>query len=350
MSSAPSRPTFVATDSARRRTLRLAAYCTALVLLSGAPAVVLLARGTPIVQPWMLGLLVGLIGSISSTRLAVIAAPVVGVLCGVGTLLGAWPWSGGLLLAVLAYAAARTAQQGIDAVTMFMMAIIGIATFTRPELLGPGVRDLPLVDGAAWANAGLLAALITGSALWTILIWTALSRGLPTAPARPVPVESARTYALVAAALVGTAAVLGLALLPPRAGGWVIVTLAVVLRPSVTATRDRARHRVGGTTLGVVVAAALAWLIPWPTATMILAQMLLIIALVVRLDGRIPYWVYAATVAQVVVLSDPVHAASTVQQRLGATLLGGAMAMVAAVVVDAWLTGRHPALVETDRP
>lgn len=297
----------------------------------------LLAHTPAVIQSWMLGVIIGLVASLGARSMAPRLAVVAGILCVVGCLIGPWPVLGGVFLGVLAYGSARMAQRGIDGALMVISAIVGVATFTRPQFLESAVGGVSLADGTTWLNAALVGLTIAGSALWTTFMWRVLARGLPSSAARPVSSAVARRFALVAGVLVTVAAILGLAMLPPRAGGWVIVTLAVVLRPSVGDTRDRALSRVGGTTVGVVIAAIIAWVIPWPLAAVIIGQLLLVVALVVRLDGKVPYWVYAAFVAQVIVLSDPVHAAAAVQQRLGATLIGGALALTAAATMGWWL-------------
>ncbi|MDB6167492.1 MAG: rane protein [Verrucomicrobia bacterium] len=128
----------------------------------------------------------------------------------------------------------------------------------------------------------------------------------------------------------------------PR-GYWLPLTVVVVLQPDYGSTRLRAAQRLLGTLIGGVVASALLWLKP-PAAVQLAAIGATIFGFSYYLRKNYAVAVFFITL-MVVALTE---ASSTVTiaftlGRLGATLAGGAMAMVAALLFwPVWEWQRFP--------
>ena len=137
------------------------------------------------------------------------------------------------------------------------------------------------------------------------------------------------------------AAVLALAqiishLLPIDRGYWIAITAAIVLRPDFATTFTRGLARLGGTLIGALVASSVALLHPNGPA---LAGLSLLFAAVGYTVFNVNYAVFSAAITGYVVFllafgGFSEHAA--ILDRIGATLLGGALALVAYLAWPTW--------------
>ena len=112
-------------------------------------------------------------------------------------------------------------------------------------------------------------------------------------------------------------------------GGWLIVTILVIVQPSLGAGFKKAAHRTAGTVLGFVIAILIGALLPSGVLLYVVGTGFLMVAFIFMLQGR-PYWLYATVLTPAIVLLE--SAGSTVdevaEQRLGATLVAVAGTML----------------------
>lgn len=117
---------------------------------------------------------------------------------------------------------------------------------------------------------------------------------------------------------------------------WLTIVLLMTLQPDVATTMARAAERIGGTTLGAAIGAAVALLLPSPIWA---AIAVLILAVPTAAMRRVSFGVFVAGVSAVVVLllqisapgqGEALHVA---MQRALYTLVGGGFALLCAVVL-----------------
>lgn len=129
-------------------------------------------------------------------------------------------------------------------------------------------------------------------------------------------------------------------------GYWIAFTIMVVLQPDYGSTRQRAGARIGGTVTGVILASLLFWI---QLPLFLLDGMAALMSFGFAYFLRRKYWVAIFFVTiMIVILTDttgPVHADFTIA-RLLSTLLGGALALVAALLFwPDWEREKFPALL-----
>lgn len=129
-------------------------------------------------------------------------------------------------------------------------------------------------------------------------------------------------------------------------GYWLPLTIAIVLQPDYGSTRQRAAQRVLGTLAGSVAASVLLWSRPSGLA-LVIATAVTIFFFGFFLKRRYALAVFFITLA-VVLLTEahgPVTVAFTIE-RLGSTLLGGALALLAALFFwPVWERDRLPPIL-----
>jgi uncharacterized membrane protein YccC len=116
----------------------------------------------------------------------------------------------------------------------------------------------------------------------------------------------------------------------PR-GYWIAFTIAVVLQPDYGSTRQRAGHRIFGTLAGGIIASALLWL---RLPIFVLDTLAALTSFGFAYYLRRKYWlaIFFVTIMLVFLTNTmaPVHLEFTIA-RLLSTLLGGALALIAAL-------------------
>ncbi|MBE7189156.1 FUSC family protein [Jatrophihabitans endophyticus] len=137
-------------------------------------------------------------------------------------------------------------------------------------------------------------------------------------------------------------------------GYWVSLTVLVVLRPDFGSTLQRSTMRVAGTVVGLLIASELVHWIPggqwWNVA------LILIFAFGMRFAGPTnvaPSAISLSALVVVLLAVDGVAPHETLVDRSVATLIGGALAVLAALLLPAWerqfLPGRMAALLRAYR-
>jgi hypothetical protein len=179
----------------------------------------------------------------------------------------------------------------------------------------------------SWPEAGgwVLAGAAYGIAAVTLLH----------AQVRPRPVDARRAalHAAVLAVLCGAAAGLAVAFRLPH-GYWIVLTLAVTLRPVVQESARKAVERVTGTLLGVLIPIPIVYFLP--SAALIAVGALSTLALVsYLLAGEYVRQAVFTTVTLVIVASGGVRASAIAvgEVRLAWTVVGALAAAAAASVL-----------------
>jgi hypothetical protein len=214
-------------------------------------------------------------------------------------------------LACLLVAPANIVQNGL---------LSGIPTIAAVYACLPARQD-PVQVGA-WMLVG--GAIVVGV--------SALTRRSRSAPVGVDP-WTAWAHAIAMAGVVGVIVlVLGVVDIPH--GYWIAMTMTIVLRPYGTETQSVARQRVVGTTLGTVLALALAVVLPgWAAFTVAVALLVLVVAN--ALMGRYSQQVMFLTPFIVLVGSGSgEEAVGVAVQRVAATLLGALLA--AGIALALW--------------
>lgn len=309
--------TFPMSDKTRGRKLLILALA---VVLMAVPGLILTALGlNNLVSVWSMGSVAGFLALMSGgSRIAAVVVPALLVFMPLAVWWSESPWLGAVLLTVTAAAASYPARWSRDTGTNW--ALIALATTTAdPPDLGHAwtMRDLLLI--------GAVAAL---AALWGIGMAVAGGSRGPTKPSAGVGQSQALAFALIKAVSVGatTWAVIDLHL--GLAGGWMIMTVILVVKPSIGDTWTRTLQRAAGTFAGFVLAFIVGVVIPWGVVVYAVGTLLLVTALVLRTKG-ISYWRYVALMTPSVVLMEGANGAviTTDIERLGATLIGVAISL-----------------------
>ena len=270
------------------------------------------------------GGVIALVAAFYDLRLSAALSAVAGVSALVAVLAHPYPLAGALVMSLVAGGAALTARRGLHSPVLVVPLAIAI-TVTSP----------PAITGVA---AGPATAIVAGVAMTACGLWVTAAARLvlgerrPRFPTRPHSRGVTVAYAAVMAVIVGAATWGVLALGPVDHGGWLLVTLVIVLQPSTADTIRKTLQRLGGTAAGLVLALAVSLLDLPPALHLAISALLLYAALASRFVLRLPYWVYVTALTPAIILVNT-QAASTldlVTERLEFTALGGAIAIAVA--------------------
>jgi uncharacterized membrane protein YccC len=113
-------------------------------------------------------------------------------------------------------------------------------------------------------------------------------------------------------------------------GYWIPLTVLMVMRPETAHTYTRCVARVAGNAAGIVVASAVTML--WHPTGLVSAALAVVFIAVAYAVSALGYIALSAAVAAAIVFLIDINAvadAATVEQRLFATVIGGALAVVA---------------------
>lgn len=249
-----------------------------------------------------------------------------------------YAWAAAILMAVAAGARGICSRWGYS--SALTMAPIGIAFLIADPPEPQSDIHHTLFVGIVVLVSGLYA---------TAMVY--LLRRLLPPPMTLTPVDTRRAwaYAVVLGVLVGIATWFIVHLQLGHPGAWIDLTLIIVIQPYVKDELAKSLSRAGGTVLGFAICMAVALLIDSPTLLAIIGEVALMAAVTLMYLGQ-PYWQFACgiTVAMVLFSGANSSVSKYAYDRLGATMIGIAMALVGAAIM-APLSKRYSAHVGDEK-
>lgn len=308
---------------------------TALVLLLAAPAVI---AG----QVWLPGSAgVFILGSLPATIAVVVVGPkralqiAVGAAAG-GALAAGFAGNalvGALLIAALAGYGGYSARYGNESPVLLVPVVVAFIVIAPPSLTDRAGNTV-----LGWEYAAVVGVSLLVGGVWVASLGLFLARHLERAKDEPVERSVAIGYGIALALSTGLSTFIAAYYFPGSTGAWVILTILLVMKPRPTDMWRTARHRVGGTLLGAVVAGALVigmdeLGIPRASWSTFLGAVFLVLALSVT---RVrPYWQFVTLLTPAIIMlkSSGDDTLNLDAQRVLMTLIGTVVALAFAVGV-----------------
>jgi hypothetical protein len=304
------------TNTGSRAFLALGA-ATAVVML---PGLILTAIDHPVFATVAgLGALASLMASLTGgLRLGVIVSVSLALASGLALTWADSPWLAAFLMVVVSVAAGLTARTGIS-VGVMPAAIVVAFVLAQPPVGTHATASEALEGAMAILIAGVFAAVVGGALLRGRLNLTLSQHSWP----------ETLNYAAVLGVLVGLAAwfVAGREL--HQAGAWLLLTILVVVQPSMRDGFRKACERAVGTVVGVVLALVIG-LVGLPVTLVYVVAIAFLVLTVIELSRHSAYWEVLAFLTPAIILLVGVRGsiASTAEDRLFATLIGAGAALV----------------------
>jgi hypothetical protein len=250
-------------------------------------------------------------------RMAAVVTLALGGAAALGAAVAGDPWLSGLAVGV---SLLLTAPANAYSAGMLMMAPILTMVFAVTD------RGWPWWQAAAWGVIGGL----VGLAIARLMQFGRR-------PPQPIAWALAWRHAVVVAAAAGASIVVAELLDLPH-GYWVAVTLMVVLRPVAGERRSYLRQRLAGTLAGAALALVVVWLVP-AELLIVTAFGALVLLAAYAMSGSYLMQTLFLTPMLLIFLSVEDEAGATVAltvERVVFTIVGVAMAVVLAVVMERW--------------
>jgi len=242
-------------------------------------------------------------------------------------------WLGAILIAALAGYAGYSARYGNQSPVLFVPIVTSFIVISPPDLVDRAGQ--PIGDPSYAGIVGI--ALLIGGC-WAALLGTVLTRDFQRATTESVPEHVAAGYGIALAVSTGAATFVAAYFFPGSTGAWVVLTILLVMKPKATDMWRTARHRVGGTLVGAVVAAGVILTLdglglPRLTWELVLGAIFLTFALSF-LQAR-PYWQFVTLLTPAIILlkSSGQDELDLDAQRVVMTIIGTLVALTVAVVV-----------------
>lgn len=243
-----------------------------------------------------------------------------------------------LIVAGVAALIGLSSRNGMN--TYFIMVLVGIGFI---------VAQPPTIVTGTLANAGLALFFIVISGAWTVAVSWVVGRAIPRKPLKEVSAQRAGMFAIVLALLTGLATVIVVHWDLGHPGGWMILTISIVLQPYMQDAWTKTLHRAGGTILGFGIAFVIGLMVHTPVMLYVAGFVTLFFALGFYVNPKRPYWLYVTFLTPTVVLLEGASSSvtDTAESRLIATL-GGALIAVCAEAVLTPLYRRSARRLELD--
>jgi len=255
---------------------------------------------------------------------------------GAGTLAASFTGSavlGALLIAGLAGYAGYSARYGNESPILFIPIIVSFIVISPPTLTGYSGET---ITGTEYSGIVGISLLIGGC--WSALLGSLLTRNFQRAPIEPVSKDVSAGYAIALASSSGIATFIAAQFFPGSTGAWVVLTILLVMKPRSTDMWRTARHRIGGTFLGAVVAALIVVTVAalgLPRVSWELALGAVFLALALSVFIVRPYWQFVTFLTPAIILlrSSGSNELDLDAQRVLMTLIGTVVALAFAVGV-----------------
>ena len=244
-----------------------------------------------------------------------------------------YPALGVMFVVIIGGLTGFAAYRGMDAPVFTVSLLVGLTMLNPPALTAEQVSNGVTVTPIYILS---LAGVTAAGAVWVFLFMTVVYQKLPHPPHVPLHRESAMVYGATLALLTGLSAAVSLTWFPYSLTGWVILTIYVVFRPVykgdtvVHGMQRRVIDRIIGTVGGVLIAAAVAFVITSPNA-LVLIGLVFFVAAGSRLLNGASYWQFVIflTPGVIFMTSSGVHVDHVALVRLLCTIIGIVMALAA---------------------
>lgn len=303
--------------------LRSGTLVMAVVLVIALPVLVVSRTVLGPAAPFIVtGAVPVLIAALLGLRLAWGTLGLVVIFVAFGELVNPWPWAVSLLMVAAGLTLGICARKGWTAVAV-QACIWCSLTLIAPPL------DLSGIDWASGRVGQVLVPLgmVLMGGLWAIVVSAPLKSNLPSLSAKPLSRSTAVRYGGALAVLLGSAAFVAATWFTEATGGWLLLTILVIVRPGLADTWGRVVSRSVGTVLGGAAAALVGSL--FVNQAMLLTMMAaaaLVVALVLLVrKANYAVYAFALTVAVVLINMDGSDVLTADIQRVGFTLAGAVL-------------------------
>lgn len=299
-----------------------------LVVVLALPAILVGALWEPkAAAPMILGALVGVATVIpGGPRLGFGVTALLLLLTPVAVVSGSVPLAGACVVALLCMASGVTALWGLESALVMIPLVMAYFVIEPVSLTGAPVDRL--------AESYLIPAmlLVAGGSLWLVVLVPLLARQRDLPTLQPAPRRDTAVYTVAITVLCAGSTFAVMTWAPGTRGAWLVLTILVVAKLGEHTTVQRSVHRVIGTIIGALLAAAAAEVVPSVGGEIALALLFLAVAMTARSGPR--YWVYVTFLTPaVVLLSSPGQVLLGGEQRVIFTVIGAGLVLLTAGVV-----------------
>ncbi|TLP98576.1 hypothetical protein FEF26_04040 [Nesterenkonia salmonea] len=310
--------------------VRPGVFVIALILVIALPAVaVSFTPFAPAVTFVVAGAVPGFIASMYGIRLGLYTVAATGMFIALSELAGPWPWASSLLMAAAGLVLGWCAMKGWTAIAVQACIWCSLTLIAPPLVL----------TGVDWASGQLgqvaiPVSMVLVGGLWAVAIGALLKSHLPTLSAKPLGRNVAMHYGLALSVLLGVAAFVASTWFAEATGGWLLLTILVIVRPGLSDTRSRVVSRSVGTVTGGAIAAVVGTAIASQqiliTAVAVAALVIALVLLVRKANYAV--YAFALTIAVVLFNVDGSDVLTADIQRVGFTLAGALLVAVLAAL------------------
>lgn len=274
-----------------------------------------------------LGILSGLFAALlGGPRAGVLLAGPLALATGLAVAVSHDPWLAALLMLVVVGTRGWLATRGLHVALTTAAVAVGFIV-SDPPAASTSVPE-PLMAGMV-----MLVGTLYGAGVVALV---RLKRPMATPPQ---PLSTRRAWAFTIATGVTVAAVTWAVVRfdVGHTGAWVILTLLVVLQPYVQDGIQKALQRAGGTVVGFAAVYAIGLLTGNLVVLYLAGMAALVLAIVLSITGR-PYWSFAGALTAAIVLLEGASSSvtDTAVHRLGATVIGVAVALIVTALEQPW--------------
>ena len=252
---------------------------------------------------------------------------------------GAVPVAGTALMAIMCFWVGLSATKGLHRGMLLIPIYLAFLIIAPPPWSGLTGDDRTSTSYLLWNML-----FWGGGALWAALVLPPVLRQLKMPPrlppGAPWPRVDAVIYTITITVLCTASTLAVLIWWPGSDGAWLVLTvLAVTTEPGAHASVKKTLARIGGTVVGVAIAASLGSVIDSDAVLLAVGGVLAVILVVIALTPHTPYFLWALVLTPTVVLFSATSIAdvdTTDAERLAFTLLGGALVLLASGIALGW--------------
>ena len=263
---------------------------------------------------------------------------------------GTVPVAGAALMARMCFGVGLSAARGLHRGMLLIPMYLAFLIIAPPPWNGLTAVDRTDTSYLLWNMLFL-----GGGALWAALVFPPLLRRAKVSPHRPQPGTRMDTLVYtITITVLCTASTLGVLIWRPGSNGaWLVVTVLAVTDLGSHATMKRTWARIAGTVVGVAIAVIVASIIGSEAVLIGVGLVLSVILVVIALSPH-SYFLWTVVVTPQVVLFTSTSIADaniTAAQRLGLTVIGLALILLASGITLAWTYYQqaHPSSAAVER-